>query len=66
MRMSVVTSALQFLLREDMKAERSNSMSPCQRLQQWFSLWLDHVQTREHRTLYGDMLLVGLPIEYYG
>ena len=54
-RMSVVTSALQSLIREEMKAERSNSMSPCQRLQQWFSLWLDHVQTREHRTLYGDM-----------
>ena len=30
-RMSVVTSALQSLLREEMKAERSNSMSPCQR-----------------------------------
>ena len=54
-RMSVVTSALQSLIREEMKAEKSKSMSPCQRLQQWFSLWLDHVQTREHRTLYGDM-----------
>ena len=54
-RMSVVTSALQSLIKEELKKEKSKSMSPCQRLQQWFSLWLDHVETREHRSLHGDI-----------
>ena len=55
LRMSLVSSALQSLIQKEMKAVKSNSMSPRQRFQQWFSLWLDHVETREHRSLHGDI-----------
>ena len=54
-RMSVISSALRNVIQQEMKERKSNSLTPSERLQQWFSLWLDHVETREHRSLQGDI-----------